>query len=71
MIERSQPAISEGSRVLILKGKHSGSEGVCLGQIGDGNEWAISPDGSSEILNLRFKDGFSLLIDLSANPARN
>ena len=60
----------EGKRVLITRGSYRGCEGVCLGKTGK-NLWAISPDGSDEILSLAFEKDFGLLIDLSSDPTRN
>jgi hypothetical protein len=60
----------EGARILITSGRYRGCEGVCLGKSQNAT-WAVSPDGSNEIVHLRFEDDFSLLIDLSADPARN
>ena len=53
----------EGARVLITKGRYAGCEGVCLESAGDGKKWAISPDGTTEIIDLRFDEEFGLLID--------
>ena len=61
----------EGARVLILTGEHKGEQGVCLGEADRIGLWAVSPDRSDEIVHLRFEDDFSLLIDLSSDPARN
>ncbi len=61
----------EGARVLILTGKFRGQEGVCLGQGATGDQWAISPDDSDEILSLTFGKDFGLVMDLSANPELN
>jgi len=33
--------------------------------------WAISPDGSNEILQLVLEKEFGLLVDLSASPEDN
>lgn len=60
-----------GCRVLILSGRYEGREGVCSGKSADGKRWAISPDGSDEILQLVFEKEFGLLVDLSANPEDN
>jgi hypothetical protein len=60
----------QGARVLILRGRFKGDEGICLGEERNGR-WAISPDGSNEIVPLIFDRGFVLLIDLSADPTRN
>jgi hypothetical protein len=61
----------EGARVLILRGKFDGHEGVCLGKTADENAWAVSPDGSDAIMLLIFETDFALLLDLSADPLRN
>lgn len=61
----------EGARVLILSGEFRGCEGVCLGIEADSSRWAVSPDGSTEIMSLKFGSDFELLIDLSADPASN
>lgn len=60
-----------GCRVLILAGRHEGRQGVCVGRSADGKRWAISPDGSDEILQLLFEKEFGLLVDLSSNPGLN
>jgi hypothetical protein len=41
------------------------------GRSADGKRWAISPDGSDEVLQLVFGKEFGLLVDLSANPDNN
>jgi len=73
MTSRNQQTRSDfdGCRVLILSGRHEGREGVCVGKSADGKRWAISPDGSDEILQLVFEKEFGLLVDLSANPDNN
>jgi hypothetical protein len=60
-----------GSRVLILFGNYAGQEGVCIGQSADDGRWAISPNGSDEILQLLFEKEFGLLVDMSADPTHN
>jgi hypothetical protein len=60
-----------GARVLIVAGKFRGKEGVCLGHAGSDGLWPVSPEGSNEIMHLRFENEFALLIDLSVDPARN
>jgi hypothetical protein len=60
----------EGARVLILTGCFQGQEGVLLGKHGSGL-WAISPNGSDEVLSLLFEQDFGLLVDLSGDPTRN
>ena len=61
----------QGACVLILTGEHKGEQGVCLGEADRVGLWAISPDGSDEILSLAFEKDFGLLVDLSANPELN
>ncbi len=61
----------EGARVLVLTGEFKGDEGICLGAAMSPGLWAISPDGSDEILSLVFEKDFGLLADLSADPRRN
>jgi len=60
-----------GSRVLILTGKRAGQEGVCVGKSAEGKKWAISPDGTDEILQLEFEKEFGLRVDCSGEPGRN
>jgi hypothetical protein len=60
-----------GARVLITRGKFRGREGVCLGRTHDNRAWAISPDGSAEILELEFEKEFGLLVDLSSDASNN
>lgn len=60
----------QGARVRILAGNFRGGWGVCLGTAAHGL-WAVSPDGSDEILSLAFEKDFGLLMDLSANPGLN
>lgn len=61
----------EGARILILKGRFAGEEGVCLGFTADQKQWAISPDSSDEILPMKYEVDFGLVIDLSGEPQRN
>lgn len=67
----TSPDPLDGHRILILAGKHAGEEGICLGRIAGTNRWAVSPDSSTAILELRFEDEFAILLDLSTTPARN
>jgi len=60
----------QGARVLILSGRFKGKEGVCLGKE-TAARWAVSPDGSDEILSLAPDNEFALLVELSADPLRN
>ena len=59
------------ARVLILTGVWTGHEAVCLGRAADGVRYAVSPDGSDQILQLVFEQDFGLLVDLSADPGTN
>jgi hypothetical protein len=54
-----------------LTGHFHGKEGVCLDEAARDGLWAISPDGSNEILSLAFEKDFGLLMDLSGNPQLN
>jgi hypothetical protein len=60
----------QGARVVILRGRLQGEEGICLGEVNAGH-YAISPDRSDEILSLALESEFALLVDLSADPVRN
>lgn len=59
-----------GAHVLITRGRYRGCEGTCLGRINE-TSWAVSPEGFDEIVNLEFEKDFSLLVDLSSDPAQN
>ena len=61
----------QGARVLILTGDFKGQQGVCLGEAAARGRWAVSPDGSDEILSLALEQDFGLLVDLSSDPTRN
>jgi hypothetical protein len=72
MLERRKSKeMLQGARVLILTGQFQGKEGVCLGEQTPKGRWAISPEGSDQILSLVFETDFGLLVDLSANPKLN
>lgn len=60
-----------GCRVLIVSGDHAREEGVCLGKAADGKKWAVSPDDSSEVLELEFESEFGLLLDMSGDGRMN
>ena len=66
-----KPSDFTGCRVLILAGKYAGREGTCVGRSADGIKWAISPDGSDEIVQLEFETEFGLLVNLSNDPTAN
>jgi hypothetical protein len=70
MRSEGRPPDLEGARVLILTGAFRGQEGVCLGELASGT-WAISPEGSDEILSLVFEKDFGLVVDLSGDPTLN
>jgi uncharacterized protein (DUF608 family) len=70
MVQRKKADLT-GNRVIILVGPYTGQEGICIGRSSDGKRWAISPDGSDEILQLIFETEFGLLVDLSADPESN
>jgi hypothetical protein len=58
--------------VIILKGDFAGQEGVCLGPVKDKDGlWAVSPDGSNKIMNLRFEEEFAILINRRQEPGKN
>jgi hypothetical protein len=71
MTGRFESKKMQGVRVLILTGNFQGQEGVCLGEAAHNGEWAVSPDGSDEILSLVFERDFGLLVDLSGDPRFN
>lgn len=54
----------DGCRILLLTGAHAGEEGICLGKSASGR-WAVSPDSSNQIPDLKFGSEFALLLDLS------
>jgi hypothetical protein len=53
------------------RGRFKGEQGACLGEVDQSGLWAISPDGSDEILSPAFEKDFGLLVDLSADPELN
>jgi len=59
------------TRVIVLVGQYAGREGICVGKSADGKRWAISPDGTNEIVQLVFEKEFGLLVDLSDDPKKN
>ena len=71
MTDRQRGAELQGVRVLILTGQFRGQEGVCLEEETPEGRWAVSPDGSDQILSLAFERDFGLLIDLSRDPQLN
>lgn len=62
------PDIS-GKGVVILVGEFSGQKGVCLGPVLQAKDlWAVSPDTSDLILNLRLGHGFIMISDPVPGP---
>jgi hypothetical protein len=51
-----------GQRVIILAGRYSGQEGVCLGRATGDSQWMVSPDNTNEILPMVFDKDFGILI---------
>ena len=61
-----------GKTVLIIAGEFAGVEGVCLGEApGAPGLWAVSPDSSDRIVNLRFEVDFGVLINPGQKPGAN
>ena len=66
-----KPELS-GKTVLILDGEFAGEEGICLGRAPDAHDlWAVSPDSSDRIVNLRFADEFGVLLNPKQSPGWN
>ena len=51
----------QGARVLILKGRFVGEQGVCLGP-STSSRFAVSPDCSNAIVAMKFERDCALLI---------
>lgn len=61
-----------GKTVLITGGEFAGEEGICLGRSPDAQDvWAVSPDCSDRIVNLRFVEDFGVLLNPEQSPGRN
>ncbi len=61
-----------GHHVIILAGEFAGQEGVCLGPVPDGSGlWAVSPDGTDRIVNLKFDEEFGMLVNRGQEPGKN
>lgn len=61
-----------GKPVLILAGEFAGQEGVCLGPVTAAEGvWAVSPDSSVRIVNLRYKGEFGVLVNQGQVPGGN
>ena len=61
----------QGMPMIILAGPFAGLEAVCLGQVPEKETWAVSPDGSKDIVYLRFESEFGLLINMGQDPSAN
>jgi hypothetical protein len=61
-----------GHQIIILAGEFEGEEGVCLGRANDTQDlWAVSPDSSNRIVNLRFETEFGVLVNKGQQPGKN
>lgn len=61
-----------GLSVIILAGEFAGQEGVCLGAVPDGGGlWAVSPNSSNRIVNLKLVEEFGVLINRGQKSERN
>lgn len=61
-----------GLTVLITGGEFAGQEGVCLGPVpGARDLWAVSPDCSDRILNLKFGEEFGVVLNSRQETGRN
>jgi len=61
-----------GLKVIILAGEFTGLEGVCLGRAtGQPERWAVSPDSSNRIVNLRFDEEFGVLLNPGQRAGNN
>lgn len=61
-----------GHTVIILAGEFAGEEGVCLGRAtGEKELWAVSPNTSDRIVNLRFDGEFGVLLNPSQKHGKN
>jgi hypothetical protein len=61
-----------GKTVLITGGEFAGEEGVCLGRAPNQKDlWAVSPNSSNQIVNLKFDEEFGMLLNPRQSPGRN
>lgn len=61
-----------GHTVIILAGDFAGEEGICLGRVPDKKDlWAVSPNSSDRIVNLRFDEEFGVLLNPGQEPGKN
>lgn len=61
-----------GKTVLIIAGEFTGEEGLCLGYAPDKNDlWAVSPNTSDRIVNLRFDAEFGVLLNPGQESGKN
>lgn len=57
-------------QVIILTGEFAGQEGYCLGPTHSGL-WAVTPNSSGKVLDLRFDEDFGILINKGQSPGKN
>lgn len=70
--ENSSGPDPTGKSVLIAAGEFAGKEGVCLGPVvGAKSLWAVSPNCSYRIVNLKFDAEFGVLLNPGAAPGQN
>ncbi len=60
-----------GKTVLILTGEFAGEEGVCLGRTASGKRWAISPNCSNKIIELKYDQEFGIVLNPGQDSHRN
>ncbi len=57
---------------LVTTGEIAGEVGICLGRAPDTQDlWAVSPNSSEQIVNLRFDDDFGVLINPGQKSSSN
>ena len=57
-------------QVIILTGEFAGEEGYCLGPT-HGGLWAVTPNSSGKVLDLKFDADFGILINKAQAPGKN
>lgn len=57
-------------QVIILTGEFAGEEGFCLGPTHSGL-WAVTPNSSAIVLDLKFDEDFGILINKGQAPGKN
>ena len=64
-----QPLDPTGMAILIVEGEFAGEEGICLGRSLNGSGlWAVTPNSSDRVVDLRFDEQFGVLIDSRQTP---